>query len=120
MLGMIYEESKHSSDAFSAATLFYARLRRVTGRVVDALYLVENQDYARYAMDFALKANDPELDRLVRRLHAELDFPRKAEPDDAVMRSEEISMAEPDYKSEATEEEIYQAQVSHHYIGALR
>ena len=30
------------ADAFSIATLLYARLRRVSGRVIDVMYLVEN------------------------------------------------------------------------------
>lgn len=57
-----------NSEAFSAATLFYARLRRVTGRVIDALYLAENKEYARYAIEIAQQANDPELERLTQRL----------------------------------------------------
>ncbi len=35
------------ADAFSIATLLYARLRRVSGRVIDVMYLVENPSYAR-------------------------------------------------------------------------
>jgi len=31
------------TDVFAAVTQFYVRLRRVTGRVVDVLYMVENQ-----------------------------------------------------------------------------
>ena len=34
------------SELFSIATLIYTRLRRVSGRVIDVMYLVENTDYA--------------------------------------------------------------------------
>lgn len=107
-----------NSEVFSAAALFYARLRRVTGRVVDVLYLAENQEYARYAIEIAQQANDPELERLTQRLYALLDLSAAAEP--AAETLEEQLQEEPEYREEATPEEIYNAQVSHHYIGALR
>lgn len=121
MLGIFREDSKNSSDAFSAATLFYARLRRVTGRVVDVLYIVDNKEYARYVIEIAYKAGDTELDRLIRRLHDALDLTAYEEPAAPVLLTDEIKTLEPAYQDEAvTEEEIYKAQVSHHYIGALR
>ena len=41
------------ADAFSIATLLYARLRRVSGRVIDVMYLVENPSYARQMAELA-------------------------------------------------------------------
>lgn len=108
-----------NSEVFSAAALFYARLRRVTGRVVDVLYLAENQEYARYAIEIAQQANDPELERLTQRLYALLDLSAAAEPAEETLE-EQLQGEEPEYREEATPEEIYNAQVSHHYIGALR
>ena len=108
-----------NSEAFSAATLFYARLRRVTGRVIDALYLAENEEYARYAIEIAQQANDPELERLTQRLYALLDLSAAAESAEEMLE-EELLEEQPEYREEATPEEIYNAQVSHHYIGALR
>lgn len=108
-----------NSETFSAATLFYARLRRVTGRVIDALYLAENKEYARYAIEIAQQANDPELDRLTQRLYALLDL-SAAEESAGETLEEELLEEQPEYREEATPEEIYKAQVSHHYIGALR
>ncbi len=32
------------ADAFSVATLIYARLRRVSGRVIDVMYLAEKPE----------------------------------------------------------------------------
>jgi hypothetical protein len=108
-----------NSETFSATTLFYARLRRVTGRVIDALYLAENKEYACYAIEIAQQANDPELERLTQRLYALLDLSAAAEPA-AETQEEQLQGEEPEYREEATPEEIYNAQVSHHYIGALR
>ena len=49
------------TEIFAATTKFYVRLRRVTGRVVDVLYMVENQQYAKYLIDYAKSINDDEL-----------------------------------------------------------
>lgn len=43
------------------ATLIYARLRRVSGRVIDASYLTENVEYAEHVMVMAKQTQDPEL-----------------------------------------------------------
>ncbi|TCB55907.1 hypothetical protein [Acinetobacter terrestris] len=102
------------SEAFSITTLIYARLRRVTGRVIDVTYLMQNQDYTKHVIDLALSANDSELQRQAERLRSLLVF--DLEPDQIKIEKE---IAET-YESEVTEEEIYRAQVSHHYIGALR
>ena len=48
------------ADAFSIATLLYARLRRVSGRVIDVMYLVENPSYARQMAELALSTEDAE------------------------------------------------------------
>lgn len=105
------------TDAFSIATLIYARLRRVSGRVIDVLYLVENQNYARQIAELALATEDIELIRLVSRLDSVMDL-FNYEATEAVDKPKHIESTR--YESEATEEEIYRAQVSHHYIGALR
>lgn len=56
------------NEAFSIATLIYARLRRVTGRVIDAMYLAENIHYAKHVIGLAEQTEDPELLHLVNRL----------------------------------------------------
>ncbi len=45
--------SNLGNSAFSVATLLYTRLRRVSGRVVDVVYLSENADYAKYVITLA-------------------------------------------------------------------
>ncbi|WP_180088128.1 MULTISPECIES: hypothetical protein [unclassified Acinetobacter] len=109
------------SNAFSIATLIYARLRRVSGRVIDALYVVENVEYARFVSNLALATADPELSRLVARLYSELNLHEAA-----VSEAEELtdSSVQPEtaeiLMSEPTAEDICKAQVAHRYIGALR
>ena len=62
------------NEAFSIATLIYARLRRVTGRVIDAMYLAENIHYAKHVIGLAEQTEDPELLHLVNRLKTTLDL----------------------------------------------
>ena len=115
-----------NNEIFSVATLIYTRLRRVSGRVIDVMYLVENSDYARAVLQLALATHDEELCRYALRLNsilanlmdadAEITSPHtEAQQLDAVENIENI-----DDLTEPTAEEIYRAQVSHHYIGALR
>ncbi|MCT9240353.1 hypothetical protein KTH69_18090 [Acinetobacter baumannii] len=57
-----------NAEAFTLATQIYVRMRRVTGRVIDAMYVVQNKDYAKYVIALALEAEDDELKRCVERL----------------------------------------------------
>ena len=105
-------------DAFSVATLIYARLRRVSGRVVDALYLAENPDYAQHVIELVAQTQDPELQRLIERLKQVWDLPvvrqQQFEKSAHLPQQEKLVSVEPD------QDDIYRAQVAHHYIGALR
>lgn len=103
-----------NADAFSVATQIYVRMRRVTGRVIDAMYVVQNKDYAKYVIALALETEDDELKRSVERLKSLVDtIPEPSQ-------KEKIAVVKVDEKSEITAEDIYRAQVPHHYIGALR
>ncbi|ENX41829.1 hypothetical protein [Acinetobacter sp. NIPH 2100] len=112
-----------NAEAFTIATQMYVRLRRVCGRVIDVMYLVNNQDYAKHVLEVALATQDQELARFVARLSPLIDL--YAEPSVAVTevkaeaKNVKAEVLET-YSVEVTEEEIYQAQVHHHYIGALR
>ncbi len=103
-----------NAEAFTLATQIYVRMRRVTGRVIDAMYVVQNKDYAKYVIALALEAEDDELKRCVERLMVLTDSiseQSQKEMTVSIQTSEE---------SEITAEDIYRAQVPHHYIGALR
>ncbi|MCH7341596.1 hypothetical protein [Acinetobacter higginsii] len=112
-----------NAEAFTIATQMYVRLRRVCGRVIDVMYLVNNKDYAKHVLELALATQDPELERFVVRLSPLVDL----YPEPAVLvveakveeKQQAVEVLE-SYSMEVTEEEIYQAQVHHHYIGALR
>ncbi len=102
------------AEVFTLATQIYVRMRRVTGRVIDAMYVVQNKDYAKYVIALALEAEDDELKRCVERLMVLTDsIPEQSQKEMTVS----IQTSE---ESEITAEDIYRAQVPHHYIGALR
>lgn len=103
-----------NAEAFTLATQIYVRMRRVTGRVIDAMYVVQNKDYAKYVIALALEAEDDELKRCVERLMVLTDsIPEQSQKEMTVS----IQTSE---ESEITAEDIYRTQVPHHYIGALR
>lgn len=103
-----------NAEAFSVSTQIYVRMRRVTGRVIDALYVVQNKDYAKYVMALALETDDDELKRYVERLNSLTDsIPELSQK----QITANVQLSE---ESEITAEDIYRAQVPHHYIGALR
>lgn len=112
-----------NNEIFSVATLIYTRLRRVSGRVIDVMYLVENSDYARAVLQLALATHDDELCRYAVRLNSILGdlMDADAEITPKQTAAQQLDAVENiDDLTEPTAEEIYQAQVSHHYIGALR
>ena len=41
-------EIKVNAEAFAIATQMYVRLRRVSSRVIDVMYLVNNKEYAKH------------------------------------------------------------------------
>ena len=112
--------SNLGNSAFSVATLLYTRLRRVSGRVVDVVYLAENADYAKYVITLALETKDEDLikhaESLKKILGLEIEKQKFKSPVQMLEESAEKLQA----SYEATEEEVYKAQVSHHYIGSLR
>ena len=110
---------ENHSEAFSIATLMLARLRRVAGRVIDVMYLVENKSYAKYVIELSVSLQDIELKKHAMRLQHLIDQEEPEVPVESV-RTMQATQDEEEYVSGATEEEIYRAQVSHHYIGALR
>lgn len=112
-----------NNEIFSVATLIYTRLRRVSGRVIDVMYLVENSDYARAVLQLGLATHDEELCRYALRLNSIL--ANLMDADAEIMTSQtEVQQLDAveniENLTEPTAEEIYRAQVSHHYIGALR
>ncbi|WP_436897876.1 hypothetical protein [Acinetobacter gyllenbergii] len=112
-----------NAEAFTIATQMYVRLRRVCGRVIDVMYLVNNKDYAKHVLELALATQDPELERFVVRLSPLVDLypePAALVVEAKVEEKQQAVEVLESYSMEVTEEEIYQAQVHHHYIGALR
>ena len=113
MQELIVDEYRANNLTFTVATRLYNRFRRVSGRVIDVRYMIENKQYAEYVVKHALDCNDVELkeisEELLSLIHLKI-TPQKSSED----------MLYDQYAAEVTEEEIYKAQVPHHYIGALR
>nr|WP_101494819.1 hypothetical protein [Acinetobacter sp. NCu2D-2] len=105
-----------TNEAFSIATLIYARLRRVTGRVIDVAYFTENMEYAKRIADLAVETQDEELLKLIEKLKIISGFDELDESKHGLEYDNEQDLE----RIEPTDDDIYRAQVSHHYIGALR
>ncbi len=107
---MFYSECRSFHTSYSNLCAY----AQSNGRVIDAMYFVQNKDYAKYVIALALEAEDDELKRCVERLMVLTDsIPEQSQKEMTVS----IQTSE---ESEITAEDIYRAQVPHHYIGALR
>ena len=105
------------NDTFSIATLIYARLRRVSGRLIDVIYLAENKQYALYVITLAEATQDPELLKLSQRLSNHLGLEQNLSLENTqieLVPKEELLAVEP------TQEDIERAQGRNRYIGSLR
>ena len=123
----IYGNLVTSNSAFSVATLLYTRLRRVSGRVIDAMYLSSNPEYAKHVIDLAIGTKDADLIKHAENLKQilgiedeliEEEFKEELEENFEMVQEQQEEDLMPSYV--ATEDEVYKAQVSHHYIGSLR
>jgi hypothetical protein len=91
------------AERFSLATHLYVRLRRSSGRVVDAVWMAQNDEYAREILRLAVNDPDPETQNLAHRFQVLLGDrapARKPAPAPAAARQE--------------------SEVAQHYIGTLR
>ena len=105
------------NDTFSIATLIYARLRRVSGRLIDVIYLAENKQYALYVITLAEATQDPELLKLSQRLSKHLGLEQNLSLENTqieLVPKEELLAVEP------TQDDIERAQGRNRYIGSLR
>ncbi|MDB5977143.1 MAG: hypothetical protein JWR07_3903 [Nevskia sp.] len=95
------------AERFSLATHLYVRLRRSSGRVVDAVWMAQNDEYAHEILRLAANDPDPETQNLVLRFQALIGGrpmpPRKPAPAPAPVRAVETAET-----------------AQQHYIGTLR
>lgn len=66
-----------NDSIFSIATLLYARLRKVSSRVIDVTYLIQDRRYAQHIMSIALETKDDDLAKYVEKLRIALGFPHE-------------------------------------------
>jgi hypothetical protein len=93
----------------AVATHLYVRLRRDGGRVIDVLWLLRNQDYAREVVRLAREIPDAEVERLADRFE-ELMF--------GIVKAPRQTSSSP--VAAPTQAEQPPAQVETRYRGALR
>lgn len=127
------------TELFTLASQFYVRLRRITGRVVDAVYIVQNEAYAREIIQLARTARDMELQIMASRLedilggpiYASAQPPIQAEPAPVVpAKTTRIPLSVRGYQATSSKAPQQPAsvdiaahsadEVAQHYIGALR
>ncbi|WP_130803973.1 hypothetical protein [Acinetobacter ihumii] len=106
-----------NNELFTLATQLYVRLRRETGRVVDAVYMAQNDAYAREIMHLAASVEDRELKNLAEKLNRILNGATAQG-----LKAQVTPVPEFDRRSYSPElqAELQQEEVPHHYIGALR
>ena len=93
------------AERFSLATHLYVRLRRSSGRVVDAVWMAQNDEYAHEILRLAAGDPDAETQNLVQRFYALLgtrSATRKPAP------------------APARPAPVVETEVAQHYIGTLR
>jgi hypothetical protein len=91
------------AERFSLATHLYVRLRRSSGRVVDAVWMAQNDEYAHEILRLAASDPDPETQNLVQRFYGLIggrSAPRKP--------------------AAAAKQAAVESDVAAHYIGTLR
>jgi hypothetical protein len=141
MMKSNYLSDEHEkADFFMLASQIYVRLRRVSSRVIDAVYMVENEEYAREIIRMATLVNDVELHQLAGRLQQIMagaggqpvaapavvptlrqTVPTAAvAPAAAVRRPVAVVPAVVVAQVDVGDSEQVPEEVSHHYIGALR
>ncbi|HMU88699.1 MAG TPA: hypothetical protein PLF28_03730 [Agitococcus sp.] len=133
-----------NSEVFSLASQLYVRMRRSSGRVVDAIYMAQNEQYAQEILRIAGQEKDQEILEIVQRFQTLL---AKTEPkivestpeipvltetikEPTVEKTDIFSMTLRNLrrKAEVVENsptaqphiEELEEQVAHHYTGALR
>ncbi|HNC03837.1 MAG TPA: hypothetical protein PLY05_10855 [Agitococcus sp.] len=57
-------------EVFSLASQLYVRMRRCSGRVVDAVYMAKNEQYAQEILQIAAQEKDQEILDIVKRFEA--------------------------------------------------
>lgn len=115
-----------NAEFFSLASQLYVRLRRHTGRVIDTVYMAQNEQYAREILALAASQADAELSSLTTRLNlllasVGLDIPVLNEavvlP---VVKPASVAPVPVVVRNQAALEAEHKEEAAQHYIGSLR
>lgn len=112
-----------NAEFFSLASQLYVRLRRHTGRVIDTVYMAQNEQYAREILALAASQADAELSSLTTRLNlllasVGLDIPVLNEA--VVLPVVKPAPIAPVVRNQAALEAEHKEEAAQHYIGSLR
>lgn len=112
-----------NAEFFSLASQLYVRLRRHTGRVIDTVYMAQNEQYAREILALAASQADAELSSLTTRLNlllasVGLDIPVLNEA--VVLPVVKPAPVAPVARNQAALEADHKEEAAQHYIGSLR
>lgn len=122
------------AEFFSLASQLYVRLRRQQGRVIDSVYMTQNQDYALEVLRLAGVNADADMQGLIQRITAFIpaarhDIPVLDKRVDEGLNSglaHTANLAHPEHvtlhneRGNTHRHDYTQQEVAHHYIGALR
>ncbi|RYY78159.1 MAG: hypothetical protein EOO69_11915 [Moraxellaceae bacterium] len=112
-----------NGEFFSLASQLYVRLRRQQGRVIDSVYMTQNQDYAQEILRLARVNADADMAGLIRRIEqffpaVVCDIPVLHEQVSGTMEQDGTTLGS--RLAAEIEDKFAQQEVPHHYIGALR
>lgn len=103
---------KQEATIFAVASQLYVHLRRATGRVIDVIYLEQDQHYANEIIKFANQSSDEKVQQFAKMLQQHIMGCQSQ------LKIEDVTLIST--PSATINDECFQAEVSHHYIGALR
>lgn len=114
-----------NAEFFSLASQLYVRLRRHTGRVIDTVYMAQNEQYAREILALAASQADAELSNLTTRLNlllasVGLDIPVLNEAVVLPVVKPASVAPVPVVRNQAALEAEHKEEAAQHYIGSLR
>lgn len=112
-----------NAEFFLLASQLYVRLRRHTGRVIDTVYMAQNEQYAHEILTVAASQDDAEISSLTARLNlllASVGLNIPVLNDTVVLPVIQPAVIAPVARNLAALEAEHKEEAAQHYIGALR
>ena len=116
-------DEKVNAEFFLLASQLYVRLRRHNGRVIDTVYMAQNEQYAHEILTVAASQDDAEISSLTARLNlllASVGLNIPVLNDTGVLPVIQPAAVAPVARNQAALETEHKEEAAQHYIGALR